>query len=232
MPETTTPSAAPTYPYGPLGVGAPGYAYDPALAASLVRDRQVYERDLDRLYTLNKDERDAAVSTQGALEKELYATKGVMQSVLAEKEQTEDTLMQVKEAGETLKRQFELALCTSVAERKEYETTVENLHNQMDQQRQAAASKLGSTVEQFETKIAVLTSEYETRLATTVERYESKIAALKEEHKSALVNTTADHDTKYAMCVEKYETKLNITIAEHESKRRELSSALSEAQAI
>ena len=32
--------------------------------------------------------------SQGALEKELYATKGVMQSVLAEKEQTEDTLMQ------------------------------------------------------------------------------------------------------------------------------------------
>ena len=93
------------------------------------------------------------VSVQGALEKELYATKGVMQSVLAEKEQTEDTLMQVKEAGEPLKRQFELALCTSVAERKEYETTVENLHNQMDQQRQAAASKLGSTVEQFETKV-------------------------------------------------------------------------------
>ena len=28
------------------------------------RDRQVYERDLDRLYTLNKDERDAAISTQ------------------------------------------------------------------------------------------------------------------------------------------------------------------------
>jgi len=80
-----------------------------------------------------------------------------MQSVLAEKEQTEDTLMQVKEAGETLKRQFELALCTSVAERKEYETTVENLHNQMDQQRQAAASKLGSVVEQFETKVKQIT---------------------------------------------------------------------------
>jgi hypothetical protein len=31
-------------------------------------DRQVYERDLDRLYTLNKDERDAAVSTQVRLE--------------------------------------------------------------------------------------------------------------------------------------------------------------------
>merc|ERR1719460_2070949 len=195
-------------PYG--AYGAPSYAYDPALASTLVRDRQVYERDLDRLYTLNKDERDSAISTQGALEKELYATKGVMQSVLAEKEQTEDTLMQVKEAGETLKRQFELALCTSVAERKEYETTVENLHNQMDQQRQAAASKLGATVEQFETKIAVLTSEYETKLATTVERYESKIAALKEENKCSLVNTIADHDTKYAMCVEKYETKLNI----------------------
>merc|ERR1712022_70326 len=105
--------------------------------------------------------RQSAVATQGALEKELYATKGVMQSVLAEKEQTEDPLMQVKEAGETLKRQFELALCTSVAERKEYETTVESLHAQMDSQRQAAASKLGATVEQFETKIAVLTKEYE-----------------------------------------------------------------------
>ena len=63
----------------------------------------------------------------------------------------------MKEAGETLKRQFELALCTSVAERKEYETTVENLHAQMDQQRMAAASKLGITVEKYETKIAVLT---------------------------------------------------------------------------
>ena len=81
-------------------------------------------------------------------------------------------------------------------------------------------------------QIAVLTSEYETRLATTVERYESKISSVKEEHKCALVNTVSDSDTKYAMCVEKYETKLNITIAEHESKRRELSSALSEAQAI
>merc|ERR1711998_397172 len=170
----------------PLGVapygayGPPSYAYDPALAGTMVRDRQVYERDLDRLYTLNKEERDAAVSTQGALEKELYATKGVMQSVLAEKEQTEDTLMQVKEAGETLKRQFELALCPSVAERKEYETTIENLHNQMEQQRQAAASKLGSTVESFETKISVLSSEYETKLATTVERYEAKIQSQKE----------------------------------------------------
>merc|ERR1711907_854794 len=112
--------------------------------------------------TLNKDGRDSAIATQGALEKELYATKGVMQSVLAEKEQTEDTLMQVKEAGETLKRQFELALCTSVAERKEYETTIENLHNQMEQQRQAAASKLSSTTETFETKISLITSEYET----------------------------------------------------------------------
>merc|ERR1711935_477402 len=186
----------PAAPY-PGMVAPPAYGYDPALASSLVRDCQVYERDLDRLYALNKDERDAAVSTQGALEKELYATKGVMQSVLAEKEQTEDTLMQVKEAGETLKRQFELALCTSVAERKEYETTVENLHNQMDQQRQAAASKLGATVEQFETKIAVLTSEYETRLATTVERYEPKISSVKEEHKCALVNTVSDSDTKY-----------------------------------
>merc|ERR1719331_573817 len=155
MPETTTTTAPATVPYGyPSPYGAPAYAFEPALASSLVRDRQVYERDLDRLYTLNKEERDAAVSTQGALEKELYATKGVMQSVLAEKEQTEDTLMQVKEAGETLKRQFELALCTSVAERKEYETTIENLHNQMEQQRQAAATKLGTTKESYDTKIA------------------------------------------------------------------------------
>lgn len=219
------------YGYGPYG-GAPAYAHEPALAHGLVRDRQVYERDLDRLYSLNKDERDSAVATQGALEKELYATKGVMQSVLAEKEQTEDTLMQVKEAGETLKRQFELALCTSVAERKEYETTVENLHNQMDQQRQAAASKLGATVEQFETKISTLTREYETKLATTVERYETKIATLKEEHKTTMSNTVSDHETRYAMNTEKYETKLNITIAEHEAKRRELDSALTESNAI
>merc|ERR1711998_416614 len=174
----------------PLGVapygayGAPSYAYDPALASTLVRDRQVYERDLDRLYTLNKDERDSAVATQGALEKELYATKGVMQSVLAEKEQPEDTLMQVKEAGETLKRQFELALCTSVAERKEYETTVENLHNSMERQRQGSAAKLGTTVQEFETKIATLTDEYSTKIATQTERYEAKIASEKEMHKT------------------------------------------------
>merc|ERR1711998_383496 len=188
----------------PLGVapygayGPPSYAYDPALASTLVRDRQVYERDLDRLYTLNKDERDSAVATQGALEKELYATKGVMQSVLAEKEQNEDTLMQVKEAGETLKRQFELALCTSVAERKEYETTVESLHAQMDSQRQAAASKLGATVEQFETKIAVLQKEYETKLATQMHRYETKTDTMLEEYKSTLANTVAEHETKHA----------------------------------
>merc|ERR1711998_424839 len=170
----------------PLGVapygayGAPSYAYDPALASTLVRDRQVYERDLDRLYTLNKDERDSAIATQGALEKELYATKGVMQSVLAEKEQTEDTLMQVKEAGETLKRQFELALCPSVAERKEYETTVENLHNQMEQQRQAAATKLGTTTEQYESRIATIIQEYEVKLATQTDRYEARLQSQKE----------------------------------------------------
>jgi chromosome segregation ATPase len=212
--------------------GPASYAFDPALGGSLVRDRQVYERDLDRLYTLNKDERDAAISTQGALEKELYATKGVMQSVLAEKEQTEDTLMQVKEAGETLKRQFELALCTSVAERKEYETTVENLHAQMDQQRMAAASKLGATVEQFETKINVLTKEYETKLATQMERYETKTATMLEEHRATLANTTNELETRNTMTVERYETKLNCTVAEHEAKRRELNSALSEAMAI
>merc|ERR1711935_1122344 len=218
----------PAAPY-PGMVAPPAYGYDPALASSLVRDRQVYERDLDRLYTLNKDERDSAISTQGALEKELYATKGVMQSVLAEKEQTEDTLMQVKEAGETLKRQFELALCTSVAERKEYETTVENLHNQMDQQRQAASCKLATTSEQYETKVHVLTSEYETKIATQVERYESKLASLKEEARSNISSTVMDHQTKYAMSVEKYEAKVDITVAEHEAKRRELNSALNES---
>jgi hypothetical protein len=216
--------------YGPYG--APAYAYDPAMASTLVRDRQVYERDLDRLYTLNKDERDAAVSTQGALEKELYATKGVMQSVLAEKEQTEDTLMQVKEAGETLKRQFELALCTSVAERKEYETTVENLHNQMDQQRQGSSARLGTTVQEFETKIATLTDEYSTKIATQTERYEAKIASEKEMHRSEMSNTVADWTTKMAMKTQQFESKMNITVAEHESKRRELSAALAEANHI
>merc|ERR1719453_1055689 len=200
-------AAAPFPPPAPYPgmLAAPAYGFDPALGTALVRDRQVYERDLDRLYTLNKDERDAAISTQGALEKELYATKGVMQSVLAEKEQSEDTLMQVKEAGETLKRQFELSLCTSVAERKEYETTVENLHAQMDSQRQAAASKLGATVEQFETKIAALTREYETKIATTVERYDTKIATEKQKSSVDLNNTVNESNTKYAMQAEKYE---------------------------
>jgi chromosome segregation ATPase len=219
-------------PYGGFGIPPPYFAGEPALAHSLIRDRQIYEHDLDRLYTLNKDERDAAISTQGALEKELYATKGVMQSVLAEKEQTEDTLMQVKEAGETLKRQFELALCTSVAERKEYETTVENLHGQMEQQRLAASSKLGSTVEQFETKIAAMTREYETKLSTTVQKYETKIATLQEDHKSQMANTVADHETKYSLMVREYESKLNIMAAEHEAKRMELNNALNEANHI
>merc|ERR1711939_406257 len=199
-------SAGLPYGAGPYGAyGAPAYAYDPALASTLVRDRQVYERDLDRLYTLNKDERDSAIATQGALEKELYATKGVMQSVLAEKEQTEDTLMQVKEAGETLKRQFELALCTSVAERKEYETTVENLHNQMDQQRQAAATKLGTTKESYDTKIAVLTHEYDTKLDVSRERFENKIATLKEEHSTTLMNQKQDYETQLAVQHQKME---------------------------
>jgi len=209
-------------PYGPAAA-----AYDPVR-----RDRGVYERDLDRLYSLNKDERDSAISTQGALEKELYATKGVMQSVLAEKEQTEDTLMQVKEAGETLKRQFELSLCTSVAERKEYETTVENLHNAMEQQRQEATVKLSITVEQFETKIAALTREYETKIATTVERYDTKLATEKQRSSCDLNNTVNESSTKYSMQAEKYETKLNIQLAESEAKRRELNSALQEANAV
>merc|ERR1711998_436148 len=221
----------------PLGVapygayGAPSYAYDPALASTLVRDRQVYERDLDRLYTLNKDERDSAIATQGALEKELYATKGVMQSVLAEKEQTEDTLMQVKEAGETLKRQFELALCTSVAERKEYETTIENLHNQMEQQRQAAATKLGTTKESYDTKIAVLTHEYDTKLDVSRERFENKISTLKEEHATTLSNQKQDYETQLAVQHQKASANMNVVMAEHNSKRHELQSALTEANA-
>jgi len=211
-------------PYG--AYGAPSYAYDPALASTLVRDRQVYERDLDRLYTLNKDERDSAIATQGALEKELYATKGVMQSVLAEKEQTEDTLMQVKEAGETLKRQFELALCTSVAERKEYETTIENLHNQMEQQRQAAATKLGTTKEAYDTKIAVLTHEYDTKLDVSRERFENKISTLKEEHATTLSNQKQDYETQLAVQSQKASANMNVVMAEHNSKRHELQSAL------
>jgi len=191
----------------------------------------VYERDLDRLYTLNKDERDSAIATQGALEKELYATKGVMQSVLAEKEQTEDTLMQVKEAGETLKRQFELALCTSVAERKEYETTIENLHNQMEQQRQAAATKLGTTKESYDTKIAVLTHEYDTKLDVSRERFENKISTLKEEHATTLMNQKQDYETQLAVQSQKASANMNVVMAEHNSKRHELQSALTEANA-
>ena len=33
MPETSTPATTPAYPF----MGAPGYAYDPALASSLIR---------------------------------------------------------------------------------------------------------------------------------------------------------------------------------------------------
>ena len=119
---------------------------------------------------------------QVAIEKELFATKGVMQGVLAEKEQVEDTLHQVKDAGEQMKRQFELALCTSVAERKEYETTVATVYAEREAERAAAASRLGCTVEEYQSKVAVLTKEYETQYETQLssqqERYETRITVL------------------------------------------------------
>jgi len=151
--------------------------------------------------------------------------------VLAEKEQTEDTLMQVKEAGETLKRQFELALCTSVAERKEYETTIENLHNQMEQQRQAAATKLGTTKESYDTKIAVLTHEYDTKLDVSCERFENKIATLKEGHATTIMNQKSDYETQLAIQSQKGGANMNVVMAEHNAKRHELQSALTEANA-
>ena len=115
---------------------------------------------------------------QVAIEKELFATKGVMQGVLAEKEQVEDTLHRVKDAGEQMKRQFELALCTSVAERKEYETAVVTTHAEREAERAVAASRLGCTVEEYQSKVAVLTKEYETQLSSQQERYETRITVL------------------------------------------------------
>merc|ERR1712028_268633 len=100
VPSASVYEAAAPSPYYP--VLPPPVGYDPG-AMTTLRDRALYERD-------------GAIASQGAIEKELFATKGVMQGVLAEKEQVEDTLHQVKDAGEQLKRQFELALCTSVAE--------------------------------------------------------------------------------------------------------------------
>merc|ERR1712195_197936 len=132
VPSASVYEAAAPSPYYP--VLPPPVGYDPG-AMTTLRDRALYERDLDRLYHINKEERDGAIASQGAIEKELFATKGVMQGVLAEKEQVEDTLHQVKDAGEQLKRQFELALCTSVAERKEYETTVATMHAEREAER-------------------------------------------------------------------------------------------------
>merc|ERR1719174_2371654 len=178
MPETssaTREASAPPAPRFPVpGYGAPGhpygYGYPADALAPTLRDRALYERDLDRMYHINKDERDSAIASQGAIEKELFATKGVMQGILAEKEQVEDTLHQAKDAGEQLKRQFELALCTSVAERKEYETTVATMHAERDQERAAAAARFAVATEEYQSKNAVITKEYETQLASQQER--------------------------------------------------------------
>merc|ERR1712086_1043912 len=229
VPSASVYEAAAPSPYYP--VLPPPVGYDPG-AMTTLRDRALYERDLDRLYHINKEERDGAIASQGAIEKELFATKGVMQGVLAEKEQVEDTLHQVKDAGEQLKRQFELALCTSVAERKEYETTVATMHAEREAERAAAASRLGCTVEEYQSKVAVLTKEYETQLSSQQERYETRITVLNNDHASKLQNTILEHETLLSTQKEKYETRLSITISDHESKRKQLSSALAEAHAI
>merc|ERR1712166_1213611 len=229
VPSASVYEAAAPSPYYP--VLPPPVGYDPG-AMTTPRDRALYERDLDRLYHINKEERDGAIASQGAIEKELFATKGVMQGVLAEKEQVEDTLHQVKDAGEQLKRQFELALCTSVAERKEYETTVATMHAAREAERAAAASRLGCTVEEYQSKVAVLTKEHETQLSSQQERYETRITVLNNDHASKLQNTILEHETLLSTQKEKYETRLSITISDHESKRKQLSSALAEAHAI
>merc|ERR1712166_1146194 len=181
VPSASVYEAAAPSPYYP--VLPPPVGYDPG-AMTTLRDRALYERDLDRLYHINKEERDGAIASQGAIEKELFATKGVMQGVLAEKEQVEDTLHQVKDAGEQLKRQFELALCTSVAERKEYETTVATMHAEREAERAAAASRLGCTVEEYQSKVAVLTKEYETQLSSQKEKYETRLSITISDHES------------------------------------------------
>merc|ERR1712166_874658 len=164
VPSASVYEAAAPSPYYP--VLPPPVGYDPG-AMTTLRDRALYERDLDRLYHINKEERDGAIASQGAIEKELFATKGVMQGVLAEKEQVEDTLHQVKDAGEQLKRQFELALCTSVAERKGYETRITVLNNDH-------ASKLQNTILEHETLLSTQKEKYETRLSITISDHESK----------------------------------------------------------
>merc|ERR1711865_610802 len=194
VPSASVYEAAAPSPYYP--VLPPPVGYDPG-AMTTLRDRALYERDLDRLYHINKEERDGAI-----------ASKGVMQGVLAEKEQVEDTLHQVKDAGEQLKRQFELALCTSVAERKEYETTVATMHAEREAERAAAASRLGCTVEEYQSKVAVLTKEYETQLSSQQERYETRITVLNNDHTSKLQNSILEHETLLSTQKEKYETRL------------------------
>lgn len=216
--------------YGHPGYGA-GAMVDPAYGLPH-RDRGIYERDLDRMYHINKEERDGAIASQGAIEKELFATKGVMQGILAEKEQVEDTLHQARDAGEQLKRQFELALCTSVAERKEYETTVATMHAEREQERASAAARHQVTVEEYQSKIAVLTKEFETQLASQQERYESRITIMTDDFESKLQNTIREHETTLSTQKELDATRLSITISDAESKRKQLSSALAEAHAI
>merc|ERR1712166_535930 len=216
--ETKQSSASRPFP----GALAPGYGYPPPAVMDPSyglphRDRAVYERDLDRMFHINKEERDGAIASQGAIEKELFATKGVMQGILAEKEQVEDTLHQARDAGEQLKRQFELALCTSVAERKEYETTVATMHAEREQERASAAARHQVTVEEYQSKIAVLTKEYETQLSSQQERYETRITVLNNDHASKLQNTILEHETLLSTQKEKYETRLSITISDHES---------------
>merc|ERR1712166_740505 len=214
VPSASVYEAAAPSPYYP--VLPPPVGYDPG-AMTTLRDRALYERDLDRLYHINKEERDGAIASQGAIEKELFATKGVMQGVLAEKEQVEDTLHQVKDAGEQLKRQFELALCTSVAERKEYETTVATMHAEREQERASAAARHQVTVEEYQSKIAVLTKEFETQLASQQERYESRIAIMTDDFNSKLHNTIREHETTLATQKELDATRLSITISDAEA---------------
>merc|ERR1712195_365026 len=229
VPSASVYEAAAPSPYYP--VLPPPVGYDPG-AMTTLRDRALYERDLDRMFHINKEERDGAIASQGAIEKELFATKGVMQGILAEKEQVEDTLHQARDAGEQLKRQFELALCTSVAERKEYETTVATMHAEREAERAAAAARHQVTVEEYQSKIAVLTKEFETQLASQQERYESRIAIMTDDFNSKLHSTIREHETTLATQKELDATRLSITISDHESKRKQLSSALAEAHAI
>merc|ERR1712195_196682 len=99
-------------------------------------------------------------------------------------------------------------------------------------ERAAAASRLGCTVEEYQSKVAVLTKEYETQLSSQQERYETRITVLNNDHASKLQNTILEHETLLSTQKEKYETRLSITISDHESKRKQLSSALAEAHAI